>query len=118
MADFVKRMDADRTIAMIALPGDRSDDDIAAFGRLAAGTFDEIVIREDYNPRGRRRGEVADLLRSAIAASGRSDGKVDVVIDEMEAAREAISRAARNDLVILMADRPALVFEQLTGRTS
>ena len=29
----------------------------------------------------------------------------------MEAAREAISRAARNDLVILMADRPALVFE-------
>jgi cyanophycin synthetase len=118
MADFVKRMDADRTIAMIALPGDRSDDDIAAFGRLAAGTFDEIVIREDYNPRGRRRGEVADLLKSAIAASGRSDGKVDVVIDEMEAAREAISRAARNDLVILMADRPALVFEQLTGRTS
>ncbi len=62
MADFVKRMDADRTIAMIALPGDRSDDDITAFGRLAAGTFDEIVIREDYNPRGRRRGEVADLL--------------------------------------------------------
>src|SRR5215211_7534410 len=39
MADFVKRMDADRTIAMIALPGDRSDDDINAFGRLAAGTF-------------------------------------------------------------------------------
>ena len=72
MADFVKRMDADRTIAMIALPGDRSDDDITAFGRLAAGTFDEIVIREDYNPRGRRRGEVADLLVSAIAASGRA----------------------------------------------
>jgi len=118
MADFVKRMDADRTIAMIALPGDRSDDDIAAFGRLAAGTFDEIVIREDYNPRGRRRGEVADLLKSAIAASGRSDGKVDIVIDEIEAAREAISRAARNDLVILMADRPALVFQELTGRAS
>ena len=118
MADFVKRMDADRTIAMIALPGDRSDEDIMAFGRLAAGTFDEIVIREDYHPRGRRRGEVADLLKSAIAASGRSDGKVDIVIDEIEAAREAISRAERNDLVILMADRPALVFEQLTGRTS
>ena len=88
------------------------------FGRLAAGTFDEIVIREDYNPRGRRRGEVADLLKSAIAASGRSDGKVDIVLDEVEAAREAISRAARNDFVILMADRPALLFEHLTGRTS
>ena len=81
-------------------------------------TFDEIVIREDANPRGRRRGEVAEMLVQAIAGSERNGRKVDVVLDEMEAAREAISRAARNDLVILMADKPAAVFEQLTGRTS
>ena len=117
MADFVKRMDADRTIAMIAMPGDRSDEDITAFGRLAGGTFDEIVIREDANPRGRRRGEVADMLHGAIAAGGQDDGRVSIVLDEMEAARTAISRAARNDLVVLLADRPAAVFEQLTGRT-
>ncbi len=116
MADFVKRMNADRTIAMIAVPGDRSDGDITAFGRLAGSTFDEIVIREDANPRGRRRGEVAELLVGAIASGGGKNGRVDVVLDEMEAAREAISRAARNDLVILMADKPAAVFEQLTGR--
>jgi cyanophycin synthetase len=118
MADFVKRMDADRTIAMIALPGDRSDADISAFGRLAASTFDEIVIREDANPRGRKRGEVAGLLVEAIAAGGQNGDAVNVVLDEIEAARAAIARAKRNDLVILMADKPALVFEQLTGRTS
>jgi cyanophycin synthetase len=118
MADFVKRMDADRTIAMIALPGDRSDADISAFGRLAGSTFDEIVIREDANPRGRKRGEVAGLLVEAIAAGGQNGNAVDVVLDEVEAARAAIARAERNDLVILMADKPALVFEQLTGRTS
>jgi cyanophycin synthetase len=120
MADFVKRMDADRTIAMIAVPGDRSDEDISAFGRLAGGTFDEIVIREDANPRGRRRGEVAELLLAAITADGRENGrtdKVDVVLDEFAAARAAIAKAERNDLVILMADRPAAVFEQLTGRS-
>jgi cyanophycin synthetase len=116
MADFVKRMDADRTIAMIAIPGDRSDEDIAAFGRLAGGTFDQIVIREDANPRGRRRGEVADLLKEAIAGGGLRDGMVDIVLDEMEAARAAIGRAERNDLVVLFADRPAAVFEELTGR--
>ena len=116
MADFVKRMDADRTIAMIALPGDRSDADISAFGRLAASTFDEIVIREDANPRGRKRGEVAEMLVAAIAAGGQNGDAVKVVLDEIEAARAAIARANRNDLVILMADKPALVFEQLTGR--
>lgn len=117
MADFVRRMDADRTIAMIAMPGDRSNEDISAFGRLAGSTFDEIVVREDANPRGRRRGEVAELLVGAIATTGRNDGKVEVVLDELEAARQAIARAGRNDLVILMADKPAAVFEQLTGRT-
>jgi cyanophycin synthetase len=116
MADVVRRMNADRTIAMIAIPGDRSDADIAAFGRLAGGTFDEIVIREDVNPRGRRRGEVAGLLREAIASGGLDDGKVDIVLDELEAARAAIARAQRNDLVVLLADQPAAVFEQWMGR--
>jgi cyanophycin synthetase len=118
MADFVKRMDVDRIIAMIAIPGDRSDEDITAFGRLAGDTFDEIVIREDANPRGRRRGEVAKMLAGAIASDGRDDNRVAIVLDEMEAARAAIARAERNDLVILMADKPAAVFEKLTGRTS
>jgi cyanophycin synthetase len=118
MADFVKRMGADRTIAMIALPGDRSDADISAFGRLAASTFDEIVIREDANPRGRKRGEVAGLLVEAIQSDGQNGSAVEVVLNELDAARAAIARAQRNDLVILMADKPALVFEQLTGRTS
>ena len=118
MADFVKRMDADRTIAMIAMPGDRSDEDISAFGRLAGATFDEIVIREDANPRGRRRGEVAEMLAGAIATDGHADNRVAIVLEEMEAARAAIARAERNDLVILMADKPAAVFEKLTGRTS
>ena len=118
MADFVKRMDADRTIAMIAIPGDRSDEDITAFGRLAGDTFDEIVIREDANPRGRKRGEVAGMLHDAISSANPDNGKVDIILDELEAAREAINRAARNDLVVLFADRPALVFEQITGRSA
>ena len=116
MADFVKRMDADRTIAMIAVPGDRSNDDISAFGRLAGQTFDEIVIREDANPRGRARGEVAGMLLETITAQ--NGAKAEILVDEMEAAREAISRAGRNDFVILMADKPAALFEQLTGRSS
>jgi hypothetical protein len=55
------------------------------------------------------------LLETISAQNG---AKAEILIDEMEAAREAISRAGRNDLVILMADKPAAVFEHLTGRTS
>ncbi len=119
MADFVKRMDADRTIAMIAMPGDRSDADISRL-RAAGGEH----LRRDRHPRGRQPARAAngarspELLVAAIAAGGQNGDAVNVVLDEIEAARAAIARAERNDLVILMADKPALVFEQLTGRTS
>ena len=117
MADFVKRMDADRTIAMIAVPGDRSDEDIRAFGRLAGSTFEEIVIREDTNPRGRKRGEVADMLGAAVAEGGLPSSNLTVVLDEVEAAHAAVERAGRNDLVVLMVDRPAVVWEALTSKS-
>jgi cyanophycin synthetase len=115
MADFVKRLESERTIALIAMPGDRSDGDIEAFGQLAGKTFDEIVIREDANPRGRRRGEVATLLTAAVTAGGLSSDRVTVVHDEMNAVDAAIERATRNDLVVLMVDKPVLVWNKLTG---
>jgi len=114
MADFVKRMGVDRAVAMIAMPGDRSDDDIRAFGKLAGRTFSELVIREDANPRGRRRGEVADLLGTAATDGGMASDKITVVPDEVEAALAAVAKADRNDLVILLVDRPALVWQELT----
>jgi len=116
MADFVKRMDADRTVAMISMPGDRSNEDINAFGRLAGSTFNEIVIREDVNTRGRKRGEIADLLGLAVAEVGDGRAETTIVLDELEAAHTAVERAGRNDLVVLMVDRPALVWESLTAK--
>jgi len=116
MADFVKRMDADRTVAMISMPGDRSDDDIHAFGRLAGSTFQEIVIREDVNTRGRQPGEIAGMLGSAVAASGLPPDHTAIILDEIEAAHATVARAGRNDLVILMVDRPALVWESLSSK--
>jgi cyanophycin synthetase len=53
IADFVRRTGAPRSIGVITVPGDRRDEDVTAFGRLAATTFDEIIIREDIDPRGR-----------------------------------------------------------------
>lgn len=117
MADFVKRMNADRTIAMIAIPGDRTNTDIATFGALAGATFDEIIIREDANPRGRQRGETSGLLRDAVlSAESLIDDKVTIVLDELEAAHATVDRAARNDLVVLLVDRPAMIWEALAER--
>ncbi len=58
-----------RRIGVIAAPGDRRDEDIAALARAAAPAFDLVLIREDEDLRERQPGEVA--ARAAPGAARR-----------------------------------------------
>jgi hypothetical protein len=58
---------------------------------------------------------MAGLLHQAVLAGGADEGRIDVVLDELEACRAAIEKADKNDLVVLMVDRPKLVWETLTA---
>lgn len=117
MADFVKRMEPSRAIAVISMPGDRLDNDIAAFGRLSGETFDELVIREDTNTRGRASGEIAARLKDAAMSAGLSDEAVTIVLEEIDAVKAAVERSNRDDLVVLMVDKPAQTWEELNNLT-
>lgn len=113
MTDFVKRLEPERTIAVISIPGDRQDKDICAFGTLAAEAFDELIIREDTNRRGRENGEIAALLHDAAVAAGLSEEKVTIILEEIEAVREAVHRSAKDDLIVLLIDNPATIWDEL-----
>ncbi len=115
LADFVERLQPKRTIAMIAMPGDRRNEDIATFGQIAARAFDQFVVREDANPRGRRPGEVAGLMRQALIDNGVARDAIRIIPDELEAAQAALEIAASDDLVLLLADTPEAVWELVTN---
>ena len=53
-------------VGLIGATGDRRDDDIRELGRISARTYDEIVIRQDKNLRGRTDVEIMDLLKEGI----------------------------------------------------
>ncbi len=114
IADFVSRMGAERAVAVISVPGDRSDSDMKSFGDLAGKTFQQIVIREDDNTRGRKSGEIAGILHEAVIGAGLGDDHVSIVLDELEAVQEAVRIADKTDLVVLMVDKPTLVWDLLT----
>jgi cyanophycin synthetase len=118
MVDFVERLGAPHSIGMIAMPGDRQDEDIRTFGELAARSFDRLVIREDVNRRGRANGEVASMLKQVALETGMLPDRVTIEWDEIEAARLAIESAERDDLVVLLVDRPADVWKELEQRAS
>ncbi len=112
VGDFVERMTSDASsgeqpgaatwtanirVAVVATAGDRRDEDMYDLGRVAARYFDEVIIREDRNPRGRPPGETAALIlegvRQAQAAGGARAGNAEIVLDEMDAARMALDRS-------------------------
>ncbi|MFN8623055.1 MAG: cyanophycin synthetase [Chloroflexota bacterium] len=103
-----------RAIGVIGIPGDRRDEDMRAFGELAATAFDEIIVREDTNLRGRRPGETAALVLEGVRAAQAAGARctvVDEVLVELDAAQEGIRRAATGDLVVICADDATAVYQ-------
>ncbi len=134
LADFVNRMMEDpasgakavrtgRAIGVIGIPGDRRDEDHREYGALAATAFDEIVIREDRNRRGRAPGEtasnVAEGIRARRAAGDVRAVKVEKILDEPAAVHAALQHALPGDLVVVCADDSVGVYREamaLAGR--
>lgn len=89
-----------RKVAVIGMPGDRSDEDIIETGRLCGSRLDMIYVKEDSDLRGRCPGQVAELLVQGIKSSG-SRPQVKVINDELEALKAAINSHLPGDLIAM-----------------
>src|SRR2546430_6634513 len=100
----------------MATAGDRRDDDIRDLGRVAARFFDHVIVREDRNPRGRKRGETAALvvagIREAMAQGARTQ-EGETILDEMEATRRALDIGQSGDLVARVVHDANAAWKQL-----
>jgi cyanophycin synthetase len=109
LVDFALRLEARRRVAAIAGPGDRRDEDLRALGRIAA-RLDHVIVKEDVDLRGRKRGEAAQLIREGLEEGGLPSTQSRVVIDEMEAVRETVAMLEDGDLALVIAvDVPAVL---------
>jgi cyanophycin synthetase len=114
MVDFADRLDVSgRRIVVLAAPGDRRDEDIAAVARIAAGSFDRYVVRRDDDPRGRGPDEVPRLLRDALVEAGVPASQIDVVPEEPAAVTHALSLARGGDLVLVFGDQITRTWNQI-----
>ena len=103
-------------IGIIATAGDRREQDMKELGEIAAAHFDVVIVREDEALRGRERGEVAQLVREGVQkamAEGARCKQVEVVLEEIDAVRHAMSRANKGDLLVVCVDKHAAVMTEL-----
>jgi cyanophycin synthetase len=90
--------------AVIGVPGDRDNTVIEQAGRVAARGFQRVIIKEDEDLRGRRRGEVARLLSQA-AQNEIPQCECRVVLEEAEAFKTAMAEMQPGELVVVFYEK-------------
>ena len=108
-----------RRIGVMATAGDRRDEDIVELGRVAARHFDQLILREDENTRGRPRGDTAALIergvREAMAAGARCES-VEIILNELEATQHALDLGREGDVIAVCVDHANDVWKELQRR--
>jgi cyanophycin synthetase len=109
---FLEKVDAKPKIGIIAGVGDRRDEDIIALGSLAAQMFDEIVVRQDRNLRGRTEQEIINLMLDGIN-SVNPKLPMKVIPSEKEAIDFALKHAKKGSFIIICSDVVPDALEQV-----
>jgi cyanophycin synthetase len=100
---FVDNIDATIKVGMIAGIGDRRKEDNNEIGKIAAEMFDEIIIRQDRNLRGKTAEELIDMLKEGIYKEY-PNKKITVIPNESEAIDYAIKNATKGSLLVFCSD--------------
>ncbi len=103
VGDFVRNWQGKR-IGVVGGAGDRRDRDLILLGNISAQIFDRIIIKEDEDPRGRKPGEVADLIAKGICQENPQTA-YEVILKETEAIDTALNQAQTNNLVVVFPEQ-------------
>jgi cyanophycin synthetase len=100
---FVSSIDAPLKVGIIAGVGDRRDEDLISLGEESARIFDEIIIRQDKNLRGREEQEIIDLMSKGIHNIDPTK-KIEVFRRETEAIDHAFKNPAKGSFIVIISD--------------
>lgn len=98
IGEMVGKWDITRFTGVITSPGDRSDELIRMLGIAAAHVFQKIIIREDEDLRGRKAGEISQILKAAIVNEN-SQLSCSIVHNSEQAFVSAINEIIPNEVV-------------------
>ena len=108
---FIGKLDGYPKVGIISGTGDRRDDDIRELGRISAGCFDEIIIRQDKHLRGRTAENIVGLLVEGINDAKTKDVPIKIILNEKEAIMYAYDNAKPGSLITIMCDVVAEALE-------
>jgi cyanophycin synthetase len=99
-------------VAVLTLPGDRTDAQVAESAAAVARAFDRVVIYEDLDLRGREPGEMTGLITAALAEA-RPGIRCEPAASMEQAVTRGLALAAHGDPVLVVYEKLAPVQQLL-----
>lgn len=96
----LKKMNYNRLIGVIGVPGDRSETSTVKIGQLCGENFHHVIIKEDQEKRRLNRGEVSKFLKNGCQIANINKENVEVEFCEKKALQKAMLMAQKGDIVI------------------
>ncbi len=100
---FTNQLDATVKVGIVAGIGDRREEDNMEIGRIAGEMFDEIIIRQDKQLRGKTEQELIKMVKDGILKDFPKK-KITVIPSEKEAIHYAVDNAIEGTLIVLCSD--------------
>ncbi len=97
----LNKLKKNRLIGVIGVPGDRTDSSTLIIGEMCGNFFDIIYIKEDKDKRGRKNGEVAEILKKGCQMGAISESNIIIELFEERALEMAIKCAEREDIIVV-----------------
>jgi cyanophycin synthetase len=100
LAEFVRSLNPENTIATICLPGDRRDEDFQNVAKTVAETINQVILFEG-ELRGKKPGYISNTLQKYLISYGMDSNKIEIITDEHDAVQYALDLAQAGDLLVI-----------------
>ena len=104
-----------RKTAVFTLPGDRTNELIEESVKLLPAHFSHFILKQDDNARGRKDGEIPELIRDLLIKYGTKAENIQIILSEEEAVAKGLSSAHEGDFLMVFADKVSRCLKQITS---
>jgi cyanophycin synthetase len=114
MCQLVTRLETSgKNLCVIAMPGDRRDEDIIEAAKTVSGVFDYYICRADDDRRKRGFDEVPQMLRKVLLENGVPKKAIEVIPDEVNAIQRGLTLAQPGDMLMVFGDNLTRCWKQI-----
>ena len=114
LTEMVTRFDVSGVRRLvIAIPGDRRDEDAVDAAKIVAQHYDYFLLKSDDNPRGRAPDELPKLIKATLMDEGVDESRIQIIVSEEEAVQKALEDSESGDLLVVLGDEITRCWKQI-----